>query len=201
MLDETLDCLVIGAGPAGLTAAIYLARYRRRFAVLDGGASRAALIPTSHNLPGFTDGIHGAALLERMTAQARRYGPAIVPGTASGLARHADGLFVAETTAGQVFARTVLLATGVADRHPEVDSLCEAIQHGLIRYCAICDGYESMGRRILLRHHPALDGLSARSLTRRAPPGGGGRDRAGQRAGCRRSGRGRRCPPACRWRR
>ena len=53
MSSETLDCLVIGAGPAGLTAATYLARYRRRFAVLHGGDSRAALIPTSRNLAGF----------------------------------------------------------------------------------------------------------------------------------------------------
>ncbi|WP_410315583.1 NAD(P)-binding protein, partial [Klebsiella pneumoniae] len=49
MDDSPLDCLVIGAGPAGLTAAIYLARFRRRFRVIDGGASRAALIPISHN--------------------------------------------------------------------------------------------------------------------------------------------------------
>lgn len=45
-------------------------------------------------------------------------------------------------------ARTVLLATGVADCHPEVPDLRGAIQRGLIRYCAVCDGYESMDRRV-----------------------------------------------------
>ncbi|MGN6524801.1 MAG: FAD-dependent oxidoreductase, partial [Burkholderiaceae bacterium] len=53
MPEALLDCIIIGAGPAGLTAATYLARFRRRIAVLDGGASRASYIPCSHNYPGF----------------------------------------------------------------------------------------------------------------------------------------------------
>ncbi|MGK2915436.1 MAG: NAD(P)-binding protein [Porticoccaceae bacterium] len=55
-----LDCLIVGAGPAGLTAAIYLARYRRRILVVDAGQSRAALIPITHNYPGFPHGVSGA---------------------------------------------------------------------------------------------------------------------------------------------
>jgi thioredoxin reductase (NADPH) len=54
-----LDCLIIGAGPAGLTAAIYLARFRRRFLVIDNGASRASLIPVTYNHSGFPDGVSG----------------------------------------------------------------------------------------------------------------------------------------------
>ena len=46
-----IDCIVVGGGPAGLTAAIYLARFRRRVILVDGGESRAALIPRSHNHP------------------------------------------------------------------------------------------------------------------------------------------------------
>jgi thioredoxin reductase (NADPH) len=53
MDTEMLDCLIIGGGPAGLTAAIYLARYRRETVMIDEGASRARLIPASHNYPGF----------------------------------------------------------------------------------------------------------------------------------------------------
>jgi thioredoxin reductase (NADPH) len=48
---ESFDCLIIGGGPAGLTAAVYLARYRRRIMLFDGGDSRASLIPKSHNYP------------------------------------------------------------------------------------------------------------------------------------------------------
>jgi thioredoxin reductase (NADPH) len=68
-----LDCLIIGGGPAGLTAAIYLARYRRAAVLVDDRASRAALIPASHNYPGFK-GIAGPDLLARLREQALLYG-------------------------------------------------------------------------------------------------------------------------------
>ena len=148
MPDAPLDCLVIGAGPAGLTAAIYLARFRRRFEVVDGGASRAALIPISHNHAGFPDGIHGVTLLKRMTVQARRYGTSIRPGTVLDLRRQPDGSFVAKLGEDLIPTRTVLLATGVVDREPELPEVPGAIQRELIRHCGICDGYEIMGHRI-----------------------------------------------------
>jgi thioredoxin reductase (NADPH) len=72
--NQPYDCLIIGGGPAGLTAAIYLARYRRRVIVLDAGKSRAAWIPTSHNYPGFEDGIGGPELLALLAGQADQYG-------------------------------------------------------------------------------------------------------------------------------
>ena len=59
------EILIIGAGPAGLTAATYLARFRRRVLVADGGSPRACWIPVSHNLPGFPHGITGDAILRR----------------------------------------------------------------------------------------------------------------------------------------
>lgn len=148
MDDTLLDCLVIGAGPAGLTAAIYLARFRREFRVIDGGASRAALIPTSHNHAGFPDGIAGPELLRRMAAQARKYGAPIVPGTVTHLQRDADGVFVAQVDGQSMRARTVLMATGVVDIEPELPDVSQAIHRGLIRHCPICDGYEVIGHRV-----------------------------------------------------
>jgi len=65
-----IDCLIVGGGPADLTAAIYLARYRRDAVLVDEGVSRAKLIPTSHNYPGFK-GIAGPDLLARLREQAR----------------------------------------------------------------------------------------------------------------------------------
>lgn len=155
MHDDPLDCLVIGGGPAGLTAAIYLARFRRRFQVIDSGASRAAWIPTSHNHAGFPDGIHGTALVERMRAQARKYGAPIVSGTVTGLERRADGVFVASMGKDRLTARTILLATGVVDRDPDLPDLPDAVQRGLIRHCGICDGYEVIGHKVGVLGHGA----------------------------------------------
>ena len=145
--DEPLDAVVIGAGPGGLTAAVYLARFHRRFLVLDGGDSRAAWIPLSHNLPGFPDGISGKALLWRMRRQAKRYGAEIRKGQARTLAMK-DGLFEIGLQRGRLLARTVLLATGVIDSEPKLPNLERSIADGLIRICPICDGYEVSGRRL-----------------------------------------------------
>lgn len=141
-----LDCLIIGGGPAGLTAAIYLARYRRNILIVDAGESRAALIPESHNYPGF-QGIAGPALLERLREQARRYGAALRRGTVTALARD-GGSFTASTPAGTLRSRTVLLATGLVDHKPQTEGLAGAIAHGAIRFCPICDGYEATDKRI-----------------------------------------------------
>ena len=68
------DCCILGGGPAGLTATIFLARFRRRAIVLDEGSSRARLIPRSHNHPAFPDGIGGPVLLGRMREQLEAFG-------------------------------------------------------------------------------------------------------------------------------
>lgn len=150
MDDNILDCLVVGGGPAGLTAAIYLSRYYLDIVVVDGGKSRAAWIPTSHNHAGFPDGINGKELLERMCEQARKYGTRIECGQVTRIEKGEDGLFTAEWGAGPVKARTVLLATGVTNRRPPIDEEFHdaAMAVGLIRYCPICDGYEVTDKKV-----------------------------------------------------
>jgi thioredoxin reductase (NADPH) len=145
-----VDCLVIGAGPAGLTAAIYLARYFRSFEVVDAGASRAAWIPVSHNLPGFPDGIPGPEFLARVRAQAERYGARITRGEVHHLERRSDGCFTADLGNRMVTARRVLLATGAEDVQPELPNLDDAIHRGLIRVCPICDAYEAQDQKIAI---------------------------------------------------
>ena len=80
-----MDCVIIGGGPAGMTAAIYLARFRRRLVLIDANQSRAALIPRSHNHPGYPDGIHGESLLQRMREQMQQLDVRVVAGEASGI--------------------------------------------------------------------------------------------------------------------
>jgi thioredoxin reductase (NADPH) len=154
-----IDCLVVGAGPAGLTAALYLARFRRRIAVYDAGHSRATYIPRTRNYPGFPDGISGDELLARLRAQAERYGARIIRGVVASL-RHEEGMFVAGTGGGaHVRARKVLLATGIVDKEPEIANLREAIDAGCIRLCPICDGHEVIDRHVAV-YGPAADAVS-----------------------------------------
>jgi thioredoxin reductase (NADPH) len=147
--DDKLDCLIIGGGPAGLTAAIYLARFHLSLRIVDEGRSRAGWIACSRNVPGFADGIAGRELLERMRAQAEKYGTAFTHGRVTRLDR-IDGGFEAEWGEGSATARTVLLATGLRNRRPDMDEDLheEALARGLIRYCPICDGYEVTDRKV-----------------------------------------------------
>jgi thioredoxin reductase (NADPH) len=86
-----IDCLVIGGGPAGLLAAIYLGRYLRTVRVIDAGESRAAKIPESHNYPGFF-GIGGLELLRRLRAQAEEYGAQLTSGRVTSLRQEGETL-------------------------------------------------------------------------------------------------------------
>ncbi len=150
-MEKPLDCLVIGGGPAGLTAAIYLSRYLLDIMVVDGGNSRAAWIPTSHNHAGYPQGIEGKELLRLMREQAQLYGTRIESGQVTRIERDEDsGLFCAEWGGGAYSARTVLLATGVANRRPPIDPELhdDAMARGLIRYCPICDGYEVTDKKV-----------------------------------------------------
>src|SRR5687768_8271186 len=113
------DCCIIGAGPAGMTAAIFLARFRRSVVVLDDGASRAALIPRSHNHPAFPGGIQGEELLRRMRCQLRDLAVPIEAGTTRSIAR-AEGGGIRVGASRVWTARYVLLATGVRDRLPSL---------------------------------------------------------------------------------
>jgi len=149
MNDFDYDCLVVGGGPAGLTAAIYLVRYHLSLKVVDAGNSRAGWIPCSHNHAGFPGGINGKELLRLMREQAQMYGASIETGRVTRLDR-IEGGFQAEWGAGCVTARKVLIATGVTNRRPPMDLELhdEAMSKGLIRYCPVCDGYEVTDKKV-----------------------------------------------------
>lgn len=138
---------MVGAGPAGLTAAIYLARFRRRVLVLDGGPSRASWIPESHNTPGFNRGVGGIELLRRLTQQAAQFGAEIRRGRVIAL-RRAGETFRATVGDEVLCAPYVILATGVLDRMPPLPGLEDAIRAGRVRVCPICDAYEAIDSRI-----------------------------------------------------
>ena len=145
---QSVDCAVIGAGPAGLTAAIYLHRFRRRCAVFDAGGSRADLIPRSHNHPAFPDGIRGPDLLARMRAQLAGFGGAPLDMAVQQVAAERGG-FRLTAAGGQVFAaQGIILATGVRDRLPAMPDAVAQVKAGRLRQCPVCDAWEVRGRRI-----------------------------------------------------
>lgn len=141
-LPPVLDCLVIGGGPAGLTAATYLARFHRDILVADDGNSRARWIPASHNCPGFPFGVAGNELLARFRTHAEEYGVPVATTRIRQLTRR-DRCFIASDGQREWRARTVILATGVVDRLPDIAGIEDAIAQGTIRLCAVCDAYEA----------------------------------------------------------
>lgn len=170
MSGAQVDAIVVGAGPAGLTAGIYLGRFRRRVLVIDGGDSRASWIPTSHNHPGFPEGVHGEDLLARMRTQAKKYGADIRSGTVTGLTRDQNGFTIALSGGDTAAAPYVILATGVKDTPLPFPALFDAVQRGLVRICPICDAYEVIGRDVAVigaGDHGAREALFVRHYTDR----------------------------------
>jgi thioredoxin reductase (NADPH) len=163
-----VDCLVIGGGPAGLTAGIYLARFLRKVAVVDSGSSRASLIPETHNYPGFPEGIAGPDLLSELREHATRYGTVLQEGEVEALESVPGGLR-ARIGSRHIAARKVILATGIVDDKPALPSLQEFIYAGKIRFCPICDGFEVQGRRVAVlgpMKHAIKKALFLRTYTR-----------------------------------
>ncbi|MBO9545828.1 NAD(P)/FAD-dependent oxidoreductase [Caulobacter sp.] len=168
------DVIIVGAGPAGLTAATYLGRFRRKVLVLDGGRPRADWIPESHNTPGFAGGVGGRQLLADMGRQAGLYGAERRTAKAVSLSPGAEGFEVAIEAAGDVpddtdaallSARFVLLATGLVDRLPALDGVEAAIRASRVRMCPICDAYEAIDQAIAVLGDGDLGAHEAAFLT------------------------------------
>jgi thioredoxin reductase (NADPH) len=143
-----LDCLIVGGGPAGLVAAVYLGRYRRSAVLVDDGASRLARIPKTRNVIGFPDGIAGSDLLERMRTHAALFGTVLEMGRIERIEKLEGGGFEGVAGSRRLRARTVLLATGACDVEPAIPGLAPALKHGVVRYCPVCDGFETQNQRV-----------------------------------------------------
>ena len=169
----------MGAGPAGLTAATYLARFHRRALVVDAGKSRARWIPKSHNCPGFPFGVAGTDLLDKLREQATGYGAEIVAGRIARLERDEDGFTATAEDGTRWQATYVILATGIVDRMPAMPGLEDAIEQNVVRMCAVCDGYEASDDHIAvyapvddaIRHALFLRTFSRRVAAVRSEPG------------------------------
>ena len=151
MAEQLYDCIVIGAGPAGLSASLFLARYRRRVLTFHHNSPRNIY---SHGVHGFLghDGIHPEALLERGRGEVTSYGGLIVEGCVTKVERVGEECFRVTTgddkIVGQSFdARRLVLATGLRDLTPDCPGFREF--YGLsVHHCPDCDGFETTGKRL-----------------------------------------------------
>lgn len=142
------DAVVVGGGPAGLTAATWLGRYRRRTLLVDAGEHRNRWVEQSHGY--FTrDPESPAVLLETACAQLEAY-PLVrrVAGCVSSVSR-AGSEFVVESDAGTFTCLRLVLATGVVDAFPEVEGFFDHYGASVF-HCPSCDGYEAAGRNVVV---------------------------------------------------
>ncbi len=146
-MEKLLDCLIIGGGPGGLTAGIYLKRYRRTITIIDNGLSRAETIPRSHNYPGFPSGISGSKLLSQLKLQLHRYQGKVIRDTIQEI-RKEKNIFKIKGVKRHYASRTIILATGARDIEPSLPNLRDTVRRGLIHHCPICDGYEAIDQHI-----------------------------------------------------
>ncbi|WP_425231159.1 NAD(P)/FAD-dependent oxidoreductase [Sphingomonas sp.] len=166
-----IDCLVVGGGPAGVTAAIYLARFHLTVRVVDAGQSRVTWIPRTRNHAGYPGGIAGTELLERMREQAREFGIEVEHGLVEQLEQVEGGFSARLATGDTITGASVLLATGVVNNGPPISPELHdlAMARGLIRYCPICDGYEITDKHIGVignRTHGFKEAVFLRTYTR-----------------------------------
>ncbi len=146
MHNESWDVVIIGGGSAGLSAALMLARSRRRVLVLDGGSPRNSVAAHMHGVIG-RDGWSPLELVKTGRAEVERYG-GVVRSAQVATTEHTEGGFAVTLATGERhMARRMLVATGLRDELPTIPGLAEQWGTG-VAHCPYCDGWEVRDRRI-----------------------------------------------------
>lgn len=152
MSEQTTDVIIIGSGPAGYTAAIYLGRAGYRPVVIAGALTPGGqLVNTTEveNFPGFPDGIMGPDLMDAMRKQAERFGAGIVYDDVVSADVQGDSKHVVLDGGDTYTARAVIVATGSQVRKLGVPGEVEYSGRG-VSYCATCDGFFFRGKPIVV---------------------------------------------------
>ncbi|MEK3707932.1 NAD(P)/FAD-dependent oxidoreductase [Paenibacillus sp. FSL R7-0198] len=145
-----VDCIIVGGGLAGLQAAIQLGRYSaHQVLVIDAGEGRSTLCRTYHNILGFPDGVSGEELRARGRMQAERTGVSFEKDRIVKASRHGEKIQLFGTSGAEYRSKTVLLATGLSDRVPDIPGLTPTLGR-TVYVCPDCDGYEIQDQRTVL---------------------------------------------------
>jgi thioredoxin reductase (NADPH) len=159
------DVVIVGGGPAGLAAALVLARALRSVVVLDTGSGRSTWPQVNHNLLGFPGGVEARRLRELGHEQLREYDDVRVVSAEATGAAVTDGGFRVRGQSGDWTGRALLLATGVVDHYPHFPGWETYVGRSL-HWCLACDGYESRGRRLVAIGADTTAALDALALRR-----------------------------------
>lgn len=148
MKFENYDIAIVGAGPAGMTAALYGARAGKRVILFEGAVYGGQIVQSRlvENYPGAPD-VDGYTLAEQMMSPLRRLEVEVVSASVNVIEKASDGCFSVQTAKENVLARTVILATGVTHRKLEVPGEDDLIGRG-VSFCATCDGMFFRGREV-----------------------------------------------------
>lgn len=147
-MPQTYDVIIIGAGPAGLTAAVYCGRAALKTLVLgDSYDSQVAKTDIVENYPGFPDGVHGIELVEKMASQAKLYAENITERVEK-VQKNGD-VFSVKTESAEYLGRALLICTGAIHREMGVRGEREFANKG-VSYCAVCDGSLFRNRKVVV---------------------------------------------------
>lgn len=149
MVQQDYEVLIIGGGPAGMTAALYAARYDRSVALFDVAEGRGRWHQINYNYLGFVGGISARELGQRGREQIAAY-PQIttIPQQIDSIQREND-IFIARAGDMQWHGQTVILCTGTDDHWPQFEGWHEYVGRSMF-WCITCDGYETIGKRIVI---------------------------------------------------
>lgn len=150
MSEQPRDVVIIGSGPAGLTAAVYTGRANLNPLMIEGVEAGGQLMLTTdvENYPGFVDGIMGPELMERMRKQAARFGTEIVTDNVTSV-DFSSAPFNVSTSSETYSARAVIISTGASAKMLGVPGEKELLGHG-VSTCATCDGFFFKSQELLM---------------------------------------------------